>query len=53
MYRGHLLSKDGAHLLIVAELAGSATDSAYVRAIPPLLTELTEKLKASISIPGH
>ena len=52
MYRGHLLSKDGAHLLIVAELAGPATDSAFVRAIPPLLAELTEKLKASLSIPG-
>lgn len=44
MYRGQLLSRDGTHLLIMAELAGSATDSSYVRAIPPLLRELTEKL---------
>jgi uncharacterized protein len=44
IYRGQLLSRDGAHLLIMAELAGSATDSAYVRAIPPLLNELAEKL---------
>ena len=44
LYRGHLLSKDGAHLLTMAELAGSATDSAYVRAIPPLLNDLTEQL---------
>ncbi len=52
MYRGHLLSKDGAHLLIMAELAGSATDSAYVRAIPPLLNELTEKLNRQYQSPG-
>ncbi|MBA4421659.1 MAG: MMPL family protein [Syntrophus sp. (in: bacteria)] len=44
MYRGHLLSKDGAHLLIMAELAGPATDSAYARAIPPLLNDLMEQL---------
>ena len=52
MYRGHLLSKDGAHLLIMAELAGSATDSAYVRAIPPLLNELTETLNRSYQSRG-
>ena len=44
LYRGQLLSRDGAHLLIVAELAGAATDSSYARAIPLLLKELTEKL---------
>jgi predicted exporter/SAM-dependent methyltransferase len=43
-YRGKLLSRDGAHLLIVAELAGAATDSSYARAIPLLVKELTEKL---------
>ena len=52
MYRGHLLYKDGAHLLIVAELAGPATDSAFVRAIPPLLAELTEKLKRQYQSQG-
>ncbi|MBM4315281.1 MAG: methyltransferase domain-containing protein, partial [Deltaproteobacteria bacterium] len=45
LYRGQLLSRDGAHLLIVAELAGAATDSSYVRAIPLLLKELTDSLE--------
>jgi predicted exporter/SAM-dependent methyltransferase len=52
LYRGQLLSRDGAHLLIVAELAGAATDSSYVRAIPILLKELTEKLDAQYSSRG-
>lgn len=52
LYRGQLLSRDGAHLLIVAELAGAATDSSYVRAIPVLLKELTEKLDSRYSSRG-
>lgn len=43
-YRGKVLSRDGAHLLIMAELAGSATDSSYARGIPLLLNDLTETL---------
>jgi len=52
MYRGHLLSKEGNHLLIMAELAGSATDSAYARAIPPLLEGLTESLNGDYRSQG-
>ena len=52
LYRGQLLSRDGAHLLIVAELAGAATDSSYVRAVPLLLEELTEKLDRRYSSRG-
>jgi len=44
LYRGKILSRDGLHLLVIAELAGSATDSAYTRAIPPLLDALAQKL---------
>ena len=52
LYRGHLLSRDGAHLLIVAELAGAATDSSYVRAIPLLLKELEDRLKTQYAPRG-
>ncbi|MFH2075174.1 MAG: MMPL family transporter, partial [Pseudomonadota bacterium] len=44
LYRGKILSRDGDHLLIMAGLAGSATESAYTRAIPPLLAALAQKL---------
>ena len=44
LYRERLLSKDGAHLLLMAELAGSATDTTYSRAIPPLLQGIAEDL---------
>jgi predicted exporter/SAM-dependent methyltransferase len=44
LYRGKILSRDGRHLLIMAELAGSATDSAYTQAIPPLLAALVQEL---------
>lgn len=44
LYRGKILSRDGRHLLILAELSGSATDSAYTRGIPPLLARAAEKV---------
>jgi len=44
LYRERLLSKDGAHLLLMADLAGSATDTTYSRAIPPLLQGIAEDL---------
>jgi predicted exporter/SAM-dependent methyltransferase len=44
IYKGKLLSKDGAHLLVMAELSGTAMDTSYTRAIPPLLDQLTENL---------
>ena len=47
LYRGKLLSRDGAHLLVMAELKGSATDTTYSRAIPPLITGLAEKINAA------
>ena len=52
LYRGQLLSRDGVHLLIMAELAGAATDSSYARTIPLLLKELTEKLNRQYSSLG-
>jgi len=44
LYRGKILSRDGGHLLIIAELKGAATDAAYSRAIPPLIDVLQERL---------
>lgn len=44
LYRGKLLSRDGGHLLVMAELKGSATDTTYSKAIPPLIKSLEEKL---------
>jgi predicted exporter len=37
LYRGHLLSSDGRHLLITAEPKGSATDTAIARSIDALI----------------
>ena len=47
LYRGKILSRDGGHLLVIAELKGAATDAAYSRAIPPLIDELAERLNAA------
>lgn len=44
IYRGKLISRDGAHLLLMAELKGSATDTAYSRAIPALVAALAQRL---------
>jgi predicted exporter/SAM-dependent methyltransferase len=44
LHRGKILSRDGRHLLVIAELAGSATDTAYTKAIPPLVALLAQKL---------
>jgi len=44
LYRGKLISRDGGHLLVMAELKGSATDTTYSRAIPTLVKALAEKL---------
>ncbi len=46
LYRGKLLSRDGGHLLVMAELKGAATDTTYSRAIPPLIAGLAEKINS-------
>jgi uncharacterized protein len=43
-YRGKIISRDGGHLLIIAELKGAATDAAYARAIPPLIDALAGRI---------
>ncbi|MHB8771817.1 MAG: methyltransferase domain-containing protein [Syntrophales bacterium] len=46
LYRGKILSGDGAHALVIAELLGAATDAAYARQIPPLIVALEKKLNS-------
>ena len=47
LYRGKILSRDGNHLLVTAELRGSATDTAYSRAIPPLMAGLEGRINSN------
>ena len=49
LYRGKILSRDGRHLLVIAELKGSPTDAAYARAIPPLIDAVSARLNAGHS----
>ncbi|MFP4474623.1 MAG: MMPL family transporter [Desulfatibacillaceae bacterium] len=44
-YKGHLLSRDGSHLLIPAVPAQSGTDTGYARKLVALLDGLAEDLK--------
>ena len=44
LYRGKILSRDGGHLLVIAELKGASTDAASSRAIPPLIDALAKRL---------
>ncbi|MHB8910646.1 MAG: methyltransferase domain-containing protein [Syntrophales bacterium] len=46
LYRGKIVSRDGGHLLVIAELKGAPTDAAYARAIPPLIEALAGRLNA-------
>ena len=52
LHRGKLISRDGGHLLVIAELKGSATDTTYSRAIPPLINTLGEKLNSQVQPRG-
>lgn len=44
LYRGKILSSDGGHLLVIAELKGASTDATSSRAIPPLIDALAKQL---------
>ena len=52
LYRGKLLSRDGKHLLVMAELKGPATDTYSSRAIPPLIEKLSGKLNGQAGAGG-
>jgi predicted exporter len=47
-YRDHLLSGDGKHLLLLAEPAVPATDTAFARKLTRILDELAASLEAGV-----
>ena len=53
IYKGHLLSKDGKHLLVVAESATSSTDTAFARRTASLLDTIAAKLEQLYAKAGH
>ncbi len=52
IYRGQLLSPDGRHLLLLAQLAGSATSTDFTRPIPALLDRISRDLNARFAPSG-
>lgn len=46
LYRGRLISSDGRHVLLLAQLAGSSTSTDLTRPIPPLLEGIQKDLNA-------
>ncbi len=46
LHQGKIISRDGTHALVIAELTGAATDAAYARQIPPLIVALEQKLNS-------
>lgn len=52
LYRGQLLSPDGRHLLLLAQLAGSATSTDFTRPIPALLDRISRDLNARFAPTG-
>ena len=53
IYRGQLISPDGRHLLLLAQLAGSATSTDFTRPIPPLLERIQSDLNARFATRGY
>jgi len=53
LYRGQLFSPDGRHLLLLAQLAGSATSTDFTRPIPPLLKHIQLDLNARFAAQGY
>jgi len=53
IYKGHLLSKDGKHLLVVAESATSSTDTAFARRTASLLDTIASELEQLYAKAGH
>jgi uncharacterized protein len=51
-YRNQLLSSEGRHLLLLAQLAGSSTDTGFTRPLPPLLEQIQRDLNAHFASRG-
>ncbi|SEM43486.1 Predicted exporter [Syntrophus gentianae] len=52
LYHGQLIAPDGRHVLLLAQLAGSATSTEFTRAIPPLLERIQGDLNARFASSG-
>lgn len=53
IYNGHLLSKDGRHLLLVATPSGSATDTRFARNAVALFRDLSAELNREYAGQGY
>ncbi len=51
-FQGQLISPDGRHLLVLAQLAGSSTSTEFTRRIPPLLEKIQRDLNARFAQSG-
>ena len=53
IYKGQLISKDGKHLLVVAESAASSTDTAFARRTAALIETIAAQLHQLYAQSGH
>jgi predicted exporter/trans-aconitate methyltransferase len=53
IYKGQLISKDGKHLLVVADSAASSTDTAFARRAAALIDTIAADLKQLYAKSGH
>jgi predicted exporter/SAM-dependent methyltransferase len=52
-YQGHLISEDGRHVLIIAKIAGSGTDTATAAKINLLMKDIEKSILADQSLEGE
>jgi uncharacterized protein len=52
-YQGHLISEDGRHVLIIAKIAGSGTDTATAAKINVLLKDIEKSIQVDQSLKGE
>ena len=53
IYKGQLVSKDGRHLLVIAESAASSTDTAFARQAATLIDTIAEDLNKRYADSGY
>lgn len=52
-YKGEMLSPDGRHLLVIAQLNNSSTDTAYARKVEKFLNEVSQSLRSEYANLGY
>jgi predicted exporter/trans-aconitate methyltransferase len=53
IYKGQLISKDGQHLLVIADSAASSTDTAFARRLSELIDTITKNLNRRYEKSGN